>query len=241
MKSFLESFGLVVLFLLTVGIGVLLGWEANRSIDTATTIDWRVAAPHAVAELRSTKHEPITGEEYHSFASCVVINSDTGLALTCAHVVRDAEGLSVDLPNGLTATVRVLVEDDDRDIAVVLLPVHSFTAMPLAPDGSTKLGDVVYEMGYPQDVGLTLTSGVLSASDKKLSLREGKPGLAGILQHSCPTSPGNSGGPLIDVRGRVIGLTVAMDTDAACVAFTIPVSQLREELDAHDDALHPYR
>ncbi len=238
MRIFFETLAIVALILFGGVIGFLVGDEYGKR---PTAIDWKLIAPRAVAELRCTKHDAETGEEYHSYASCVVINAETGLALTCAHVVRGAEDMTVDLPNDLTATVRVLVEDDDRDIAIVLLPAHTFTALSLAANDSTALGDAVYEMGFPRDVGLTLTSGIISAIGKDISLRAGKPPMRDLLQHSCPTSPGNSGGPLFDVTGHVLGINVAMNTGAACVAYTIPVSQLREELALHDYVLHVYR
>lgn len=227
MKSLLIITAIVSSYVGGVLLGAYVSYELSLPPPLVIVHDWKAAALDAVAELRYIKH--FDDGDYTGYASATVIDTENGLAMTCAHVVRDSQDLSVDLPNGESATVTVLAQYDDLDIAIVTVPPRTFRELPLAPEGSEVVGDVVYTLGYPRDVGLTLSSGLVSGLHRSIVEEEDRT-LCGLVQHSCPASAGDSGGPLLDSQGRVLGLNVALCATGACITYTIPASQLRASL-----------
>lgn len=151
-----------------------------------------------------------------------VIYSSDGFILTNAHVVAGAARVNVTLPDGRNMPAGVLGAEPEHDLAVLRvgmsgLPVAELSAAPL------RVGQLVVAIGNPYGLDFTVTAGVVSALGRSLPLdRENK--LEQLIQTDTPINPGNSGGPLVDVQGRVVGITTAILPFAQGLGFAIPVS-----------------
>lgn len=151
-----------------------------------------------------------------------VIYSSDGYVLTNAHVVAGASRVTVTLPDGRGLPAGVIGAQPERDLAVLRvgrsgLPVAELNSAPL------RVGQLVVAIGNPYGLDFTVTAGVVSALNRSLPLdRDTK--LTQLIQTDTPINPGNSGGPLVDVQGRVVGITTAILPFAQGLGFAIPVS-----------------
>jgi S1-C subfamily serine protease len=151
--------------------------------------------------------------------SGVIFGSD-GSILTNAHVVAGASRVTVTLPDGRSMPAGVLGAEPERDLAVLRvgaggLPVAELRAAPL------RVGQLVVAIGNPYGLDFTVTAGVVSALGRSLPIdREHK--LENLIQTDTSINPGNSGGPLVDVQGRVVGITTAILPFAQGLGFAVP-------------------
>jgi serine protease Do len=149
-----------------------------------------------------------------------VIYSSDGAILTNAHVVAGASRVTATLPDGRRLPAGVLGAEPERDLAVLRvgasgLPVAELNTAPL------RVGQLVIAIGNPYGLDFTVTAGVVSALGRSLPLdRTHK--LEQLIQTDTPINPGNSGGPLVDVQGRVVGITTAILPYAQGLGFAIP-------------------
>ena len=158
--------------------------------------------------------------------SGVVITPD-GLILTNSHVVRGGRRLRVATPEGRTLNAELLGEDPDSDIA--LLRADSPTAMSAARLGNSKAvrrGQLVVAIGNPLGFESTATAGIVSAIGRSLRSRTGRL-IEDIIQTDAALNPGNSGGPLLDSNGDIIGINTAiiMGTQGLCFAVASNTAQ----------------
>ncbi|HNP69611.1 MAG TPA: trypsin-like peptidase domain-containing protein [Kouleothrix sp.] len=150
-----------------------------------------------------------------------VIYSSEGYILTNAHVVAGASRVQVTLPDGRVLPAGVIGARPERDLAVLRvgqggLPVAELYAAPL------RVGQLVVAIGNPYGLDFTVTAGVVSALNRSLPLDRSTT-LGQLIQTDTPINPGNSGGPLVDVQGRVIGITTAILPYAQGLGFAIPI------------------
>ncbi len=151
-----------------------------------------------------------------------VIYSSDGSILTNAHVVAGASRVTVTLPDGRSLPAGVIGQQPERDLAVLRvgqggLPVAELSAAPL------RVGQLVIAIGNPYGLDFTVTAGVVSALNRSLPLDHSTK-LGQLIQTDTPINPGNSGGPLVDVQGRVVGITTAILPFAQGLGFAIPMS-----------------
>jgi S1-C subfamily serine protease len=148
--------------------------------------------------------------------------SQQGYLLTNKHVVGDDKFVRVKLSNGRSLVGEVIRTDKVRDVALLHTDPVAAEALALRPDAGT-VGEVVYAVGSPfgQSLSGTITRGVLSAH----RVFEGVP----YLQSDVAVNPGNSGGPLIDGNGRVIGMS-AIKSDAQGINIFIPIDDVLDKL-----------
>ena len=151
-----------------------------------------------------------------------VIYSSEGYILTNAHVVAGASRVQVTLPDGRVLPAGVIGARPERDLAVLRvgqggLPVAELYAAPL------RVGQLVVAIGNPYGLDFTVTAGGVSALNRSLPLDRSTT-LGQLIQTDTPINPGNSGGPLVDVQGRVIGITTAILPYAQGLGFAIPIS-----------------
>lgn len=173
-----------------------------------------------------------TGE---STGTGVVLTTD-GEIVTNAHVVGDASTVNVRLPGESEPRVgSVLAVDPAGDLALVRIGVEGLTPAVLAAPGDLRVGDDVVAIGFSLDLDgdPSVTKGIVSGLDRTLATRAGV--LDGLVQTDAAISSGNSGGPLVDADGRVVGLTTAVaygdgDTAANSVGFAIGVAELLPEI-----------
>lgn len=160
---------------------------------------------------------------------------DRGSFLTNAHVVGDAREVSVRLGDGRAVTADVAGTDRSTDLALLEVDADIVRAspLPLGDSGSVGVGDPVVAIGNPLGVGPSVTSGIVSALDRGLVAPNGAT-IEGAIQTDAAVNPGNSGGPLIDARGEVIGITSQIATPgtpgSVGVGFAIPIDTVEKRL-----------
>ncbi|MFC8405453.1 trypsin-like peptidase domain-containing protein [Streptomyces griseoincarnatus] len=188
---------------------------------------------------------------------------DRGHILTNDHVVEPAGkngDITVTFHSGDTAEATVVGRDSGYDLAVVRVKgVRGLTPLPLGNSDNVRVGDPVVAIGAPFDLAGTVTSGIISARERPITAG-GENGdgsdvsYVDALQTDAPINPGNSGGPLLDGKGRVVGINSAIrsadggldpeggQSGSIGLGFAIPINQgkrVAEELIEHGKATHP--
>eukprot|EP00899_Mesostigma_viride_P022414 jgi/Mesvir1/3357/Mv06742-RA.1 len=163
-----------------------------------------------------------------------VVDGSLGLILTNAHVVRDSPRVKVTFRDGRVYSGSVKARDDVTDLAVVeLLNKPPGTTLPVAPLGessSLDVGDWVMAIGNPFGLQSTVTLGIVSALHRS-SAEVGVPDMRlDFLQTDCAMNPGNSGGPLVNEFGEVVGINTAIRADADGISFAIPINLAKRAL-----------
>lgn len=152
------------------------------------------------------------------------IFASDGQILTNAHVVAQARRIRVILADGRGFDAGLVGADPEVDVAVVRIGAEH---LPVAEMGRTplKVGQFVIAVGNPYGLNWTVTAGVVSALKRDLDV-PGMRKLTNLIQTDTSINPGNSGGPLVDSRGRVVGITTAMMPMAQGLGLTIPFGLL---------------
>ncbi len=166
----------------------------------------------------------------------VVLTSD-GQILTNAHVVADSTEVRVRLFGELDPRdAKVLATDPGNDLALLQVDVTGLTPATLADPASTRVGDEVVAIGFALDLDgeASVTLGIVSALDRTILTDTGA--LDGLIQTDAAISSGNSGGPLVNALGQVVGINTAVargdsETAASNIGFAISVSQVLPELE----------
>lgn len=150
-----------------------------------------------------------------------VIYDSRGLILTAAHVVAGADEVTVRLSDGTRLEGEVLGRDTTRDVAVVQVDRSGLPAAKLARGVDIQVGQLAVAIGSPFGLADSVTAGVVSGLGRTLPTGEAN---VDAIQTDAPLNPGNSGGPLADREGRVIGINVAVRGQGADgVAFAVPI------------------
>ena len=156
----------------------------------------------------------------------VIVNAD-GTILTAAHVIEGADAIKISYPDGTTSAAEVATADAKRDVATLTPATLPGTVVPAVLGGGVAVGAPVVAIGNPLGLTATTTSGVVSGLDRVLT-REGTTDMSGLIQFDAAVNPGSSGGPLINDRGQVVGIVVALanPTDAGTfigIGFAVPI------------------
>ena len=169
-----------------------------------------------------------------------------GHILTNHHVVADAEEMNVTLFNGQSYDAKLIGQDPVNDIAVLKITAPPDTLHPIALGDSSRLrvGQKIYAVGNPFGLERTLTIGIVSSLNRTLPSRTGRM-MKSIIQIDAALNQGNSGGPLLDTRARLIGMNTAIASSTGQntgVGFAIPVNTVRRvipELIEHGHVIRP--
>ncbi len=173
---------------------------------------------------------------------------DEGRLLTNAHVVAGATDIRVTFSGDKTVSARVLGKDEDSDLALLAVDPEGLDLRPLELGSSSdvEVGDPTVAIGNPFGLDRTLTTGVVSAKQRRITAPSGF-SIENVIQTDAAINPGNSGGPLIDAAGRVIGINsqiaTAGSTGSVGIAFAVPVDTAKAiipELQAHHMVSHAY-
>jgi S1-C subfamily serine protease len=158
--------------------------------------------------------------EQRGAGSGVVVAPD-GYILTNSHVVRGATQLTVGFTDGSTREARVIGTDPSTDLAVIRTHDSALAYARLGDSGQVRVGQLVIAMGNPLGFESSVSTGVVSALGRSMRAQEGRL-IENIIQHTAPLNPGNSGGPLLDSHGAVIGINTAIIAMAQGIGFAIP-------------------
>ena len=165
------------------------------------------------------------GEE-DGMGSGFIVSND-GEIITNNHVITGASKLTVVLPNGKEVTARSLGGDPLTDLAIIKITGNGLPVAPLGDSDAIKVGQIVIAIGNPYGFERTVTMGVVSALGRQIP--GGGSSLSDLIQTDARIYPGNSGGPLVDSSGRVIGVNVAVvGGRAGTLGFAIPINTARE-------------
>ena len=170
------------------------------------------------------------------------ITRSDGVLLTNAHVVEGASEVTVTLPDGRSFTGKVLGSDPLTDVAVVKVVASKLPVAPLGDSAKVRPGEWAIAIGNPLGLDNTVTAGIISAIQRTNAVGEGQ--RVPYIQTDAAVNPGNSGGPLINDRGQVIGINTAIrQAPGAGLSFAIPINvarQIAAQILEKGSASHPY-
>ncbi len=155
-------------------------------------------------------------------AASGVIFAPDGYILTNNHVVENASGVEVGLTDGDTFRADVVGTDPATDLAIVRAATNGLPIAELGDSDTLRVGQLVIAIGNPFGFQSTVSTGVISALGRAMRSQTGRL-IESIIQTDVPLNPGNSGGPLVDSRGRVIGVNTAIIRPAQGISLAIPV------------------
>jgi S1-C subfamily serine protease len=188
---------------------------------------YQIVAPSVVSVVVTIpKADGTTGS---GLGSGVVVD-DSGTILTCLHVVQGASDIEVDFADGTKSTAQVVSTQPENDLAVLepaVIP-DNLTAATLASASTLNVGDQVAAIGSPFGLAESLSSGVVSGLGREFTSAESGQTLTNLIQFDAAVNPGNSGGPLVDRSGEVVGIVTGLlnptqSTFFVGIGFAVPI------------------
>ncbi|HEX4644458.1 MAG TPA: trypsin-like peptidase domain-containing protein [Verrucomicrobiae bacterium] len=203
------------------------------NIATETIINVRDPFDEFLRHFFDPYHRRQAPNSQFSLGSGVIIDEE-GYVLTNDHVVRRADKIWVKMQTSETPyEAKLVASNPKRDVALLKLQPRNgekFTAVKFAKDDDLLLGETVLALGNPFGLGGSVSRGILS-SKSRLAPKDNSPlDIPNWLQTDASINPGNSGGPLVNLRGELIGLNVAILSDAQGIGFAIPIKLVSEAL-----------
>jgi S1-C subfamily serine protease len=170
------------------------------------------------------------GEEEGGLGSGVVISAD-GMILTALHVVENATELKVTFADGFETTAQVVNAEPENDIAVLQVEQLSPIAVPavLGNPNAMRVGDEAFAVGNPFGLYGSMSAGVISGFERSFKSDKSGQRIEGLIQIDSAVNPGNSGGPLLNRSGQVVGIVVGIlnptdDEVFIGIGFAVPIS-----------------
>jgi S1-C subfamily serine protease len=208
--------------------------SAGLSSDETNNIDIYKSAKDSVVYITSTVYQRtfFYERELHELGSGFIINPD-GEILTNNHVVSGSSALEVTLPDQNRYTAKILLRDTVNDLALIKIePKSKLKSLSLGDSESLQVGQKVLAIGNPFGLSGTLTTGVVSSLGRTIEGENQQ--LEGMIQTDAAINSGNSGGPLLDSQGSVIGINTAIygpNGGSVGIGFAMPINRAKAMLE----------
>ncbi|HEY5228772.1 MAG TPA: Do family serine endopeptidase [Opitutaceae bacterium] len=196
------------------------------SITSSRTVHERVEANPLLRQFFGDIPDQDRESKEEGLGSGVIVSSD-GFILTNNHVVADADELTVVTSDDKKYTAKVVGADPKTDIAVVKIDATGLPAATFADSDKLRVGDVVFAIGDPLGVGETVTMGIVSAKSRNVHILDDVQGYEDFIQTDAAINMGNSGGALVDAKGRFVGINSAIVSPSRGnigIGFAVPVN-----------------
>ena len=171
------------------------------------------------------------------YGSVFVIETDSAIGsgfaisekevVTNAHVISNGHKISVVTYEGSSLSARVTAYDEDLDLAILYVADATFIPLPFDSLDAIHVGDDVYAIGAPKSMSYSLTKGIISSKDRVIRNRH-------YIQIDAAVNEGNSGGPLLDANGNVLGVITLKMTNAEGIGLAIPITVVTDWMDGID-------
>ncbi|OGT42681.1 MAG: hypothetical protein A3F42_06090 [Gammaproteobacteria bacterium RIFCSPHIGHO2_12_FULL_37_34] len=175
--------------------------------------------------------QPPISDTIVSVASGVIIDANHGYILTNAHVIDEAQIVTVTLGDGRHFTAKIIGKDKPSDVALLQIKAKNLTAIPLANSNDLKVGDFVAAIGNPFGLNQTVTSGIVSGLGRTTL---GIENYENFIQTDAPINLGNSGGALVNMQGQLVGINTAIlapDRGSIGIGFAIPTNMAKRVME----------
>ena len=200
------------------------------NISTETVVQVRDPLEELFRDFFGPYYRRRPPDAQKSLGSGVIID-EAGYVLTNFHVVQRASRITVTLVDGREFEARALSQTANSDVAILKLITHNdekFQAIRFAADDDLLLAETVLALGNPFGLGVSVSRGILSSKTRRPPVENQSLDMEDWLQTDAAINPGNSGGALVNLRGELIGLNVAVFREGQGIGFAIPVKRLSE-------------
>jgi S1-C subfamily serine protease len=217
--------------LVSAQTAIPLSGSPTRSAEIISYADRLATTLPSVVRIVTLSAEGEGESRVLSSGSGAVINSDAGLIVTNAHVVRSASRFRIEFVDGSQADAQLVGKDDLTDIGVLRVAKRGLTQIPLGDSSALRTGDVAFAIGHPLGLDQTVTMGIISGLGRSGVSRDN---LEDYIQTDAAINSGNSGGPLVDSVGRMIGINTAIlspNGGNIGIGFAVPTRIVRQIVD----------
>ncbi len=209
--------------------------ESSAIIDTVKKV-----SPAVVSITTTSNVSDFFGQVYQQQAAGTgfIITND-GLILTNKHVAESGSTLTVLMASGKSYSATVAAEDPTNDLAILKINATGLPVVDLGDSNSLQVGQWVVAIGNALgQLQNTVTVGVISARERQLTAGDSSGGsteqLNNLLQTDAAINSGNSGGPLVNLAGQVVGINTAVASDAQSIGFAIPINQAQQAISSYE-------
>ena len=190
--------------------------------------DAAAAYDSALPSLVTISTRRTTGADTSEGTGAGVVVSRDGAILTALHVVDGATTIRVRFTDGTDSTATVADQDAATDVAVLHPDTLPQVVVPAVMGGGLRVGDAVFALGHPLGLRQSLSAGVVSALNRSVTVKTGKT-LDDLIQFDAAVNPGNSGGPLLDRDGHVVGIVTGLANPSEQsffigIGFAVPIA-----------------